>query len=419
MTRHLIKLVWNRKRRNGLLLVEIVCAFLVLAGVVILALHTLRNTREPVGFNRADLWELEVGTPPSADADAQAVSDQPIMLGIMNELRRMGPVRSVAGGFTGPYINSQWGSRLVLADGRRMRYSVNRVTDDYRDALQLRLVEGRWFTREDDVRAWDAVVLNQRLAREIFGDVSPVGRTIEEAPEERRNPGDPPRVPKRVIGVIEEFRQLGELATPENFLFYRMHVDRSGAGQTPIKADQLPGHLFLRLAPGTTAAFEEPLLRRLATLAPTWSFTVEPADRARTRTNQAFLIPIGALAVVALSLLVMVALGLTGVLWQSVTQRTREFGLRRAAGATAAAVQSQVLAELLLLGTLAVLIGIAIVWQLTLLPRPADFPEIQRSTLLLGVAASVTTIYGVMLLCGWYPSRLATRVPPAEALHYE
>jgi ABC-type antimicrobial peptide transport system permease subunit len=64
-------------------------------------------------------------------------------------------------------------------------------------------------------------------------------------------------------------------------------------------------------------------------------------------------------------------------------------------------------------------IGVAILAQLTLLPRPIDFPDIPRSTLFFGVAVSVATIYVVMLLCGWYPSRLATRVPPAEALHYE
>ena len=67
-----------------------------------------------------------------------------------------------------------------MKDGRRLRASVNRVTDDYFDVLQLRLVEGRWFTREDDVTAWNAVVLNRRMAQEIFGDESPIGKTIDE-----------------------------------------------------------------------------------------------------------------------------------------------------------------------------------------------------------------------------------------------
>lgn len=424
MIRHLARLVWNRKRQNALLLLEIVCAFLVLIVVVVAAVHMYRNTQAPVGFNRADIWDLEVGRPdPSTDRDRQAVTDQPRVLAMFAELRQMSPVTSVAGAFTGPYVNSQWGSRLRLKDGRRVGFGLNRVTDDFLNVMQLKLVAGRWFGREDDVREWEAVVLNARLAQEVFGSESPIGRTIEEEVDtELLRSGESPPIPKRVIGVVDEFRQLGELATPENYLFHRMHVDRPApevGASLQGRAEQIPPHVFLRMAPGTTAAFEETLLRRMTALAPEWSFNVQPVEATRKQTNSAFAVPLGALAVVAVSLLLMVALGLTGVLWQNVTQRTREFGLRRATGATATAVQHQVILELFTLGTLAMLIGAAIATQVALLPRPSDFPEIARSTLVLGLSLSVVIIYVVMFLCGWYPSRLATRVPPAEALHYE
>jgi putative ABC transport system permease protein len=424
MIRHIATLVWNRKRRNALLLLEIVCAFMVLVAVVVFGLHAFRNTQGTVGFNRTDVWDLEVGRPESSTSrDAQAVADQPIVLAMLAELRQMSAVAGVGGAFTGPYVNSQWGSRLFLKDGRRVRFSSNRVTDGFLDVMQMKLVEGRWFTREDDVTAWDAVVLNKRLATEIFGQRSAVGQTIDEQVDSAQlAPGDPAPKPKRVVGVVEEFRQLGELATPENYLFYRMHVDRPApaAGASAAgRGDDIPPHVFLRMAPGTTAAFEEALLRRLTAIAPDWSFRVRPVEASRRETNSAFAIPIGGLGLVAVSLLLMVALGLTGVLWQSITQRTREFGLRRAAGATATSVQNQVLLELLTLGTVAMIIGVGIVAQIAMLPRPGDFPAVAQSTIILGVVLSIATIYLVMFLCGWYPSRLATRVPPAEALHYE
>ena len=66
---------------------------------------------------------------------------------------------------------------------------------------------------------------------------------------------------KRVIGVVEEFRQNGELSLPANYLFYRMRLD----GPDPKAA--LPDRLFVRLAPGTTAAFEEPLVKRAMAVA--------------------------------------------------------------------------------------------------------------------------------------------------------
>ena len=113
------------------------------------------------------------------------------------------------------------------------------------------------------------------------------------------------------------------------------------------------------------------------------------------------------------------ALGLTGVVWQSVTERTREFGLRRAKGATIANVRQQVLVELTIMSSIALIAGVALVGQLPLLPLPTDIWVFPPSVFITSVVVSVAAIYVLTLLCGWYPSRLATRIRPAEALHYE
>jgi putative ABC transport system permease protein len=110
---------------------------------------------------------------------------------------------------------------------------------------------------------------------------------------------------------------------------------------------------------------------------------------------------------------------LSGVLWQNVTRRTREFGLRRAHGATARAISRQIVAEFLVLTTFAVLAGVVLLAQIPLLPFPPDLTLVPRSVFLFGTVLAVAAMYGVTALCAWYPSRLATRVPPAEALHYE
>ena len=68
-------------------------------------------------------------------------------------------------------------------------------------------------------------------------------------------------------------------------------------------------------------------------IAPNWSFEVQPLYESRDSNFKRRLLPIIVVGVVAIFLLIMVALGLTGVLWQNVTQRTKEIGLRRAKGA--------------------------------------------------------------------------------------
>jgi putative ABC transport system permease protein len=105
--------------------------------------------------------------------------------------------------------------------------------------------------------------------------------------------------------------------------------------------------------------------------------------------------------------------------WQSVTQRIREFGLRRAKGATIPNVRAQVLTEIVLMTTLALVVGVTLLAQLPLLPLPPDLRVASPGVFVSSIAISVMAIYLLTLACGWQPSRLATRIQPAEALHYE
>ena len=114
--------------------------------------------------------------------------------------------------------------------------------------------------------------------------------------------------------------------------------------------------------------------------------------------------------------LLMVGLGLTGVMWQTVTQRTREMGLRRANGAAARQVRSQIMLELTLMTSLAVLAGVAVVVQVPMLELIGG---VSGAAYVAGLAISAAAIYLLTILCGWYPSRLASQIPPAEALRYE
>ena len=111
-----------------------------------------------------------------------------------------------------------------------------------------------------------------------------------------------------------------------------------------------------------------------------------------------------------------VALGLIGVLWQNVTRRAREFGLRRAAGASQRDIQRQVLMEITLTAALGLVVGLLLVAQIPLL---AIFGFIAKGALAAGAATAVAVVVGIALAAGAYPSWLATRVQPADALRDE
>ena len=150
-----------------------------------------------------------------------------------------------------------------------------------------------------------------------------------------------------------------------------------------------------------------------------WSFEVEPLDAMRVDKLRQYTIPLMVVGTIAGFLLLMVGLGLTGVVWQSVTQRIREFGLRRAKGASIRSIRAQVLTEMMIMTSLALIVGVALIAQLPLLPLPSEMRVIPAPVFVGSIIVSALAIYALTLLCGWQPSRLATRIQPAEALHYE
>ena len=170
------------------------------------------------------------------------------------------------------------------------------------------------------------------------------------------------------------------------------------------------------MRPGTPPAFEEALVKRMQGVAPDWSFEVRPLPQVRATAFRFFLTPLIVAGTVAFFLLLMVGLGLIGVLWQNLLQRTREIGLRRAAGASRASVHRQVLLEQLVLTSLGVLIGTLLVIQVPILHL---IGVLSSQVFTAGLLVAMAAMYLLSVLCALYPSSLAARVQPAEALRYE
>jgi putative ABC transport system permease protein len=401
VTRHLLKLVWSRRKANALVAVEMLVSFLVLLVVTTLGVFCLDNYRRPLGFDYASVWRIALEIPGRVGDSAVSGQTQ-TLLQLFAALRATPGVEAVATGSPTPF--SQNGSdREYDRAGRRVAYGQAWVSDDFAQVLGMKVVRGRFFSREDDAATWTPVVITESLARELFGDGDPLGQNISGD----RDPKGRPQPERRVVGVVPTFRQEGELDPPVDYVFERQRLD------APVP-DRL-GDLLVRVAPGSTAQLEERLVEVSRSVAREWSFRVEPLSEARDRVNRTFLAPLLVVALVAAFLALMVALGLTGVLWLAVTRRTREIGLRRAKGATRGDIRAQVLGEILVLTTLALLPGVLLALQLPLVGAlPVSGPVFFTS-----LALSVAGIYLLAILCGWYPARLATAVEPAEALRYE
>jgi putative ABC transport system permease protein len=115
-------------------------------------------------------------------------------------------------------------------------------------------------------------------------------------------------------------------------------------------------------------------------------------------------------------MLILVALGLVGVLWQNVTQRTREIGVRRASGATQGQICVQFVGEILVVATFAAVSGGILIFQFALFDvLPNVTPQVNAVSLL----CTAGILYLLVGAAALYPGWLATRVPPVAALHHE
>ena len=261
-------------------------------------------------------------------------------------------------------------------------------------------------------------MINRRLAREIFGDETAVGKVIQE----ERDPNEPPPEPEREArrssassAWSTTSARTASCRRRENYLFYRMRLDspdpEGGAARANLRPPGAghPGGVRGDARQAGDGGCRQPGRSRSSRSTP-----CAPTSCASTP------IPLMVVGTIAGFLLLMVGLGLTGVVWQSVTQRIREFGLRRAKGATIPQRpragpdrdDDHDLARAHRRGRAGRAAAAAAAAR-------GHARRSRRRSSSPASSISVLAIYALTLLCGWQPSRLATRIQPAEALHYE
>lgn len=396
MIRHLLKLAWRRRRANMLVAIEIVGCFLVVSVIGTIAMQFLSRSRLPLGFTWHDRWVVEISAP-EADRNAWSRDHELALSLFLAEARSSEGVLDAAASTNTPYDNTernwQFGPAQSLIDAE---YNV--VTDSFADVMGLAIVEGRWFGPEDEGSAIMPVVIDRDFARALVPEGSALGSVL---PQQGDNPD------MRVVGIVSEFRESGELSAPRPYFFIRRSLETTG---------QRIEQVVLRMRPGAELSLEPALTARLRSVAPQWQIEVRRMTDRRSSYLASRLTPLAVGGVVAAFLLAMVALGLIGVLWQNVTRRTQELALRRAVGSTASGIRLLVLGELLVVAAAAILAVSLLAIQI---PALGLFPQIEGWSQALGLLVSAAFVLAVVALCGLLPGALAMRVAPAEALRAE
>jgi len=400
MLRHLLKLTWKRKTRNLMLSVEIMLAFVIVFVIAATGARYWQLYHQPLGFQYADVWAVQL-QPPNGNLPGrtEGVHDR-----FLRALTALPQVENAALTTFPLFQEASMVSRIALPDGsRHVRANMTEASDQFWSTMGMKLEAGRWPAQQDAGADVTATVVNHRMAEELFPGTSPLGQVLA---AESSDPKNASRF--RIVGVIGDFRSKGEFMSPRPFMLFR-HSELDGV--------KLQMTLVVKMRPGTPRAFELDLQRQLKQVRNDWSYTINPLSELRKSQLEVQLVPLKVLSVIAAFLLAMVGFGLFGVLWQNTSRRIPEIGLRRAMGATAASIARQIVTEQLLLSSVAMTAGLALLVQL---PLTGALGEALNWQVFIGAAAlSMGVIYLLSLLCAVYPGWRASRLHPAAALHHE
>jgi len=279
------------------------------------------------------------------------------------------------------------------------------VTPDFFAAMGMRLIKGRTFTPNDTASSPPVAIVSQKLVDRYFAGRDPIGKQLEvvfRSPPEWR----------QIVGVVMDTRSQGlDQDTPVQV--YTPYLQRPAM----VRAFAPPLTVLVRTA-GDPLAVSEPV--KQAILAADRSqpvYAIQPMTDVISQSVAQRRLSLFLLAFFAVSALFLAAVGLYGILSYTVTQRTREIGIRMAIGAP----RSRVLWSVLSNGMKLVLIGLAIgfVGALLLTRLMTSLLFHVHSYDVLTFAAVAASIILVGVLASAAPALTATRIEPVVALRYD
>ena len=394
MYKHLFKLIWNKRKQNFLFLSEILVSFLVIFAVFSLMVFYYLNYRKPQGIESEQVWAVSYH---NGSTTKNTDSLDMIYNGMARTLRALPEVLEV--GFTAAnyaYSDSHSTTGFNVKGKSYDRINIYNVDDEHLKVLGMKLLEGRWFNKQDGLETANNTVINETLRKKMFGIGPALGKMVG---------GDEDDNKSKVIGVVADVKADGDYWPAGPGFYKRLNTGDFG----------WIGDMLLKVNADADAAFESKLHKLLAQTIKNSNLEIRHLSEMRESKNQTTVIPMIICMIVAGFLIINVALGLFGVLWYNINQRKGEIGLRRAIGASGSSVAWQLVTESLLLATLSIVVGVFFAIQFPLL----NVFNVPSAVYLIALLLSILFIYLLVILCSLYPGRQAAAIHPAIALHEE
>ncbi len=298
--------------------------------------------------------------------------------------------------------------RLEYRGARTQMITFFGADERYQEVQGGELVDGRWFTSAELASGAAVVVLDEGMARRIFGYVNPLGERVQVSGRPARVIGlyVPPEnifaPPGQEIGAIIPFRMADQQYT----------IDKTNALWIVVKPR--PGVTVAEAQDAVTVALRN--MRKLRPGDPN-TFDLITQDQILDTFNKITGVFFLVMIVLSSVALLVGGIGVMAIMMVSVTDRTREIGVRKALGATRRDILVQFLIEAATLTGIGGAIGIAFGLMFgTLITRVMD---IQAGVPMWSAAIAAAVSIAIGIVFGLLPANRAARLEPVEALRYE
>ncbi|HET7671478.1 MAG TPA: ABC transporter permease [Burkholderiales bacterium] len=305
------------------------------------------------------------------------------------------------------------GSAQVIWGNSNWSTQIYGVTPEYLDARQWPLAAGRVFEPAEMSGAGKVCLIGSTVAKQLFGSADPLDQVIRIK-----------RVPFTVIGVLETKGQSLMGTDQDDLVLMPISTARSRVlGTANVARQRSVGTIWVKVADGVDTREVESevrnLLRQRHRLQPGADddFSLRNLQEVMSAQEASSRVLALLLAAVASVSLLVGGIGIMNIMLVSVTERTREIGLRMAVGARTRDILGQFLVEAVTLSLIGGLIGVALgVGTSAAIAQFAGW-RIVVSPEAIGLAVAFAFVIGVFF--GFYPARKAARLNPVEALRFE
>lgn len=293
--------------------------------------------------------------------------------------------------------------QIVSQTGDNTNVTAIGATPDYLAVHNMDIDSGSFLTEAQDRSLARVAVLGPTVANDLFGDADPLGKTI------RIN-----KVNFKVIGVFKSKGGSGFFNPDDTVIIPLTTMQKILAGVDYLSTIAISVADKSQMADVQGAA-SDLLLNRHHVADPDFSI-ISQADILGTLTQVTDTFTMFLASIAGISLIVG-GIGIMNMMLTTVTERTREIGLRKAIGAKSKDINSQFLAEAILLTFSGGVAGIVLGWVISLLV--SQFAGITTSVSLSSILLAFGVSAAIGIVFGYYPARRAAKLNPIEALRYE